>query len=135
MGRRYPHLSLEERRKTAKLREAKIPVPQIANRLGRAPSTIYRELKRNRLADDELPYLSEYFGVNAQRNASGRRVRRRKLIPLDDLRAYVINRLIAGWSLKQIAGHLAHDNEPIQDLLLDQADLFREGDFGREFFA
>lgn len=43
----YPHLSVEERRKLAKWRDAKMPIPEIADRLGRAPSTIYRELKRN----------------------------------------------------------------------------------------
>jgi len=43
MGRCYPHLSLEERRKLAKWREAKMPVPEIADRLGRAPSIIYRK--------------------------------------------------------------------------------------------
>ena len=47
MGRCCPHLSLEERRKIDKWREAKMPTPEIADRLGRAPSTIYRELKRN----------------------------------------------------------------------------------------
>ena len=46
MGRCYPHLNLEERRKLAKWREAKLPVPEMADRLGRAPSTVYRELKR-----------------------------------------------------------------------------------------
>ena len=30
MGRCYPHLSLEERRKLAKWREAKMPVPKMA---------------------------------------------------------------------------------------------------------
>lgn len=33
MGRNYPHLSLEERRKIAKWLEAKMPVPEIADRL------------------------------------------------------------------------------------------------------
>ena len=77
MGRCYPHLSLEERRKLAKWREAKMLVPEIADRLGRAPSTIYREIKRNHFEDDELPYLSGYYGVNAQRSAEARRARRR----------------------------------------------------------
>ena len=58
MGRSYPHLSLEERRKIDKWREAKMPVPEIADRLGRAPSTIYRELKRNTYEDKELPELN-----------------------------------------------------------------------------
>ena len=47
MGRYYPHLNLEERRKLAKWLEAKIPVKEIADNLRRAPSTIYREIKRN----------------------------------------------------------------------------------------
>lgn len=44
MGRCYPHLSLEEHRKLAKGHEAKKPVPGIADRLVRAPSTFYSEL-------------------------------------------------------------------------------------------
>lgn len=58
MGICYPHLSLEERRKIAKWREAKMPVPEITDRLGRAASTIYRELKRNAYQDSELPNLN-----------------------------------------------------------------------------
>jgi IS30 family transposase len=38
MGSQYPHLSLEERRKIAKWSDAKMSVPEIADRLGRAPS-------------------------------------------------------------------------------------------------
>lgn len=53
----YPHLSLEERRKLAKWLEARMPVPEIADRLGRAPSTIYCELIRNHYDDKELPEL------------------------------------------------------------------------------
>ncbi len=66
MGRCYPHLSLEERRKIAKWRNAKMPVPEIADRLGRAPSTIYRELKRNLHRDDEIPQLNGYHAIVAQ---------------------------------------------------------------------
>lgn len=47
MGRCYPHLSLEERRKIANWRFGKIPVPEIADRLDRNASSIYREIKRN----------------------------------------------------------------------------------------
>jgi IS30 family transposase len=63
MGRSYPHLSLEERRKIAKWREAKMPVSEIADRLGRAASTIYRELKRYFFDDKELPELNGYHAV------------------------------------------------------------------------
>ncbi|EDQ02851.1 Transposase and inactivated derivatives IS30 family-like protein [Sulfitobacter indolifex HEL-45] len=44
MGRCYPHLNLEERRKLAKWLDAKIPIKEIADNLRRAPSTIYREI-------------------------------------------------------------------------------------------
>lgn len=66
----YPHLRLEERRKIAKWREAKMPVPEIADRLGRAASTIYRELKRNFFDDKELPKLNGYHAVAARRCTS-----------------------------------------------------------------
>jgi transposase, IS30 family len=46
MGRCYLQLSFEERIKIAKWREAKMPIAEIADRLSRAPSTIYRDLKR-----------------------------------------------------------------------------------------
>ncbi len=55
MGRCYPHLSLEERRKIANWRYAKTPVSEIADRLDRDASTIYREIKRNSCRFDDKP--------------------------------------------------------------------------------
>ena len=49
----YTHLTLAERREIYRLRSAQIPVPVIAQRLGRHPSTIYREISRNWMHDDE----------------------------------------------------------------------------------
>ena len=63
MGRYYPHLSFQERSKIAKWREAKMPVPEIADRLHRAPSTIYREIKRNSFTAQERPYLNGDYGM------------------------------------------------------------------------
>ncbi len=45
-------------------------VSTIAARLGRPRSTIYREIKRNRFEDDELPELNGYFGLLAKKTAS-----------------------------------------------------------------
>jgi IS30 family transposase len=59
---------------------AKVPVSKIAVEIDRHGSTVYREINRNRFEDDELPYLSCYCDVNAQKYASDRRARRRKLI-------------------------------------------------------
>jgi len=66
MGHCYPRRSLEERRKLAKLLEANIPVKEIADSLRRAPSTIYREIRRNFYHDEEPPQLNGYHAVNAQ---------------------------------------------------------------------
>jgi len=114
MGRCYPHLSLEERRKIAKWREAKMSVPEIADRLGRAPSTIYRELKRNFYDDKELPELNGYHAIAAQNMYERRRAIHRKMIGHPDLKAAIEDRLKAGWSPEQIAGRMRLERHPIR---------------------
>ncbi|MGB0662105.1 MAG: IS30 family transposase [Mangrovicoccus sp.] len=114
MGRCYPHLSLDERRRIAKWREAKIPVPEIADRLGRAPSTIYRELKRNHYDDKELPELNGYYALSPQAMYEKRRAIHRKMIVHPDLKAAIEDRLKAGWSPEQIAGRMRLERHPIR---------------------
>lgn len=41
-------------------------ISEIADRLGRDPSTIYRDIKRNRYTDDELLELNGYHEPIAQ---------------------------------------------------------------------
>ena len=106
MGRCYPPLSLDERRKIDKWREAKMPVPEIADRLGRAPSTIYRELKRNTYDDSELPELNGYYCMTAQSKYERRRAIHRKMIVHPELKDAIEDRLKAGWSPEQIAGRM-----------------------------
>jgi len=48
MGTHYSHLSLTERHQIARLRDAKVPVAEIARRLDRHVATVHRELRRNR---------------------------------------------------------------------------------------
>ncbi|PRX37734.1 helix-turn-helix domain-containing protein, partial [Meinhardsimonia xiamenensis] len=80
MPRPYTHLSLEERRHLAKWRDAGMPVSEIAERLGRDPSTLHREIRRNTYRDEELPELNGYHAVNAQAMYEGRRAIHRKLV-------------------------------------------------------
>jgi len=65
MGAVYTQLNITERRKPVKWLEAKMPIAEIADRLNRAPCTIYRDIKRNRYTDDELPELNGYYALNA----------------------------------------------------------------------
>lgn len=81
----YLHLDLEDRRKIARLRDAKVPATAIALRLGRHRSTVFRELRRNHFHDAELPQLSGWCIV-AQRIALGRRFQHRKIVRHLDLR-------------------------------------------------
>jgi transposase, IS30 family len=108
MARTYRQLDLDQRRTLFRLVEARRPVGEIAARLGRHPSTIHRELGRNRFRDGDRG-LCGYFPLTAHDLARRRRQRRRKLAADDDLRAHVVERLEAGWSPQQIAGRLKRE--------------------------
>ena len=109
----HAELSMEERRQIERLRLARTPVARIAARLRRHRSTIYRELRRNRFADEELPELDGYWGMVAHDMASARRRRRRKLVRLPSLMVAIVDRLRAGWSPEQIARRVAERNRKV----------------------
>ena len=108
MARTYRQLDLDQRRTLFRLVEARTPVGEIAARLGRHPSTIYRELGRNRFRDGDRGFCG-YFPLNAQDLARRRRQRRRKLATDPALREHVVGRLKDGWSPQQIAGRLKQE--------------------------
>src|SRR4051794_20808460 len=108
LARTYRQLDLDERRTLFRLMEARIPVGGIAIRLGRHPSTIHRELGRDRFRDGDRGFCG-YFPLNAQDLARRRRQRRRKLATDPALREHVVGRLKDGWSPQQIAGRLKQE--------------------------
>jgi IS30 family transposase len=97
MARTYRQLDLDQRRTLFRLVEARRPVGEIAGRLGRHPSTIYRELGRDRFRDGDRGFRG-YFPLTAHDLARRRRQRRRKLAADETLRAHVVGRLEAGRS-------------------------------------
>ncbi|MFP5510992.1 MAG: transposase, partial [Alphaproteobacteria bacterium] len=110
----HRELNLRERRAIEDMLNAKMSVDKIAAEVGRHRSTVYREIKRNRFVDDELPNLNGYYGMNAQRSAVERRARRRKLVRFVDLRVHVIKQLEEGWSPEQIAGRLRYEGQDLR---------------------
>ena len=107
LGTRYDHLTLDERKLIFQLREAKMSVPRIAERLGRHRTTIHREIRRN--WHDDGPWLRGYIPQAAQSRTDRRRIRRRKLHQDPDLARHVIARLQQAWSPEQIAGRLRRE--------------------------
>lgn len=97
----YCQLSLEERCAIARLHDDGQSIRQIAAALDREPSTISRELKRNKGA--RVGYKPAY----AQAEAVARRWSGSRLERDDVLRGAVLDRLAAGWSPEQVAGRLA----------------------------
>lgn len=91
-----------------------MPVPEIADHLGRAPSTIYRELRRNAFEDKEMPELNGYHALVAQEIYEGRRAIHRKLIRHPEIKAAVEDALKSGWSPEQIAGRMRLERHPIR---------------------
>lgn len=59
MDRTYSHIDLDERRKIARWRTAKLSVDVIAEKLGRHRSTIFRELKLNQLTSSDQHQLCQ----------------------------------------------------------------------------
>ncbi|MET3614381.1 IS30 family transposase, partial [Rhizobium aquaticum] len=106
MKTRYSHLTLADRRQIERWRLMKMSATEIAERLGRHRSTVFRELRRNRHNDVEIPELTGYWCVVAQKLALGRRFRHRKLVRHSELRQRIVVCLKAGWSPEQIAGRM-----------------------------
>ena len=100
MGQRYHQFTLEERCRIAQLHEAGQSYRQIAASLDRAPSSIAREVTRNRSAQsgyqpayaDDLAWSRRWQGMRLERD------------PI--LRDMVLSRLAIGWSPEQVAGRL-----------------------------
>lgn len=103
MGRRYKQLSLEDRCEIARLQAGGCTKRQIAAALDRSPSTISRELRRNR--GRHVGYKPSY----AQEQTRARRWTGSRLERDPVLRRAVLWRLARGWSPEQVAGRMARE--------------------------
>jgi IS30 family transposase len=96
----YAHLTAEERDRLAALKAEGLSLRAIARTLGRAASTISREVRRNALDSGAYrPHVADgSYMLRRQRAA---------VLETDaKLAAYVTDRLSEGWTPEQIAGRL-----------------------------
>jgi len=92
MEQRYAQLSLDDRIQIARLQDQGLSIRQIAASLDRAPSTISRELKRNRAA------TKPYKPIVAEERTAARRWKGSRLERHAPLRQTILAGLAAGLS-------------------------------------
>jgi IS30 family transposase len=97
----YQHLSIEEREKLQLMLWQKQSVRAMAKELGRSPSSISREINKNRRSDGKRLYIPRTAHERAIANRSIRGERR--MVANSRLRDYAIKHLKVGWSPEQIA--------------------------------
>lgn len=95
------HLTVEERDSIAQLRHQGADQKEIARAVGRCPSTISRELRRNCTA-------GQYYAAQAQRESERRRRERPLVRKMDDpqINEAVRSGLAHEWAPEQIAGRM-----------------------------
>jgi transposase, IS30 family len=98
------YLSLLERQRIATLRDRGHGVREIARRIGRAPSTVSRELRRHLKPHDKGIYDADLAHARARDNA--RRQRAGALVLDPELRDVVKDKLDDTWSPQQISAWL-----------------------------
>lgn len=103
MGRSYRQLSLEDRCEISCLHSSGCSIRQIAAALDRSPSTISRELRRNKSRQ------SGYRPGYAEQQSRARRWTGSKLDRDSHLRDKVLSCLKQGWSPEQVSGRLARE--------------------------
>lgn len=131
MGRRAPvsarYLSEEERIRIADLRREKKSVRSIAAELGRTPSTISREIRRNCNPALGPSHPGYYRPFAAQKRAATRRARPRprRIDQLPELREFIQARLDERWSPEQITGILRRDFPDRPDMRATPETIYR----------
>jgi transposase, IS30 family len=99
-------LTSGERDRIALWYSRKLGVREIARKIRRSPTTISREVKRNR-------HGNHYVSIHAHKKAKTRKMEAGRRSPLKDplIYSYVIEKLRSGWSPEQIAGRLLKDHK------------------------
>ena len=102
MGK-YTHLSITDRRRLHIYLEMKLSIADIAHKLSKHRSTIYRELSRNQEED------TYSHGIAQEKTEESAQQKRPTKLERDGvIRDYVIKSLKKGWSPEQISGRMKH---------------------------
>lgn len=107
---KYHHFSVEEREKIACFQREKISLRGMARALNRSPSSISREIRRNRVA--EGLYDADFAQKKMKRV---RRVDRPRVLVYAKTAAakgYIIEKLQSSWTPDEISGRMRREKQP-----------------------
>lgn len=100
----YNHLTINERCCIFQFKQSGMSIRQIAKALNRNASTISREIKRNSSEFRSWGRFKRYLPQAAQKQSEQRRGRCHRPIKYkDEVREYVVEKLLEHWSPEQIA--------------------------------
>lgn len=120
--RKYRRLTDAEREEVSRDLAQGEKVSAIAGRLGRAPSTISREINRN---TGKSGYRAYSAGKRAKQSASARKAGKRRLIKEDRLRTYVLEKLREHWSPEEIAERLREEYPDDRDMRISHEAIYQ----------
>ena len=103
MGQYYSQLTEGERNQFYALRQAKMPMTEIADQLGRSRTTLYNELDRNKGGRGYRPRQAQKFAEQRRED----KVQPLKMRP--EVTAYIESKLQLQWAPEQIAGTMKTD--------------------------
>jgi len=119
---RYIHLSIQEREKIQKLLWQKKSIRYIAEELRRSPSSISREIKKNKPPQKER-YTPRLAHERALKNRSSRG--ESKLNENSALHEYMVEKLKLGWSPEQISIRLPIDHPNDTDMRISYEAIYQ----------
>ena len=105
----YRHFSRKERGSIAQLLNHKCSIRAIASKLGRSPSSVSREIRRNK---GEARYQAEQ--ANKQYISRRKRAHKNRLYKDALLCEYITDKLLLAWSPEQISGRLAFEKSRLK---------------------
>ena len=119
----YKHLTIDERENARILLAQGFSLRETALKLKRSPSTLSREFKRN-------AYKNGNYTAHHAQKVSRKRKRNCGITPIlenEQIRKYVLEHLVLGWSAEQISERAKLDNMPFY---ISYATIYRAVDNG-----
>ena len=115
------YLSLLERERLQDLHQTGLSIRKVADAMGRSPSTISRELRRNTVsARGYLPHTAHRLSVTRRA-----RPRQPKLLANPELQEFVQNKLAKKWSPQQISNRLVKDFPDAPDMRVSTETIYQ----------